>query len=355
MAARILSRQTLRLAAAAGTCAGGAAFAFQQQQRPASAIAAPAPAPKVVHTLSVSAAPQIAGDFGFWLNGQVKSLLELPSMLGGKILREPPAKPKPGVVFVLGGPGAGKGTQSGLIVEKNGYVHLSAGDLLRAERNSGSDQGALISEYIKEGKIVPVEITCKLLTDAIAANGGTRFLVDGFPRNTNNLSGWQQVAGDSLSIGGVLFYDCPEEVMEARLLERGKTSGRSDDNLESIKKRFRTYVNETAPVLAYYDHQGLVHKIDGTREVEAVWVDTEAAIAAMEARWAAEAAAAPSVAVHVYANDADGALSAEQLAARLEAAATKRWGPGKVSAQGRTLRLEASLKAYDLEALRAFD
>ena len=97
------------------------------------------------------------------------------------------------MIFVLGGPGAGKGTQSASIVEKYGYVHLSAGDLLREERKSGSAQGDLINEYIKDGKIVPVEITVKLLMNAIEANGGKRFLVDGFPRNTNNLSGWQQV------------------------------------------------------------------------------------------------------------------------------------------------------------------
>ena len=65
-------------------------------------------------------------------------------------------------------------------------------------------------------------------------------LVDGFPRNTNNLSGWQQVTGASLEVGGVLFYDCSEELMEERLLERGKTSGRTDDNIESIRKRFKT-------------------------------------------------------------------------------------------------------------------
>ena len=113
---------------------------------------------------------------------------------------EAPAPSKSRVVFVLGGPGAGKGTQCAKIVDHFGYVYLSAGDLLRAERNSGSEQGTLISDFIKEGKIVPVEITIKLLLKAIEESDGTRFLIDGFPRNTNNLSGWQQVGPNKLFV-----------------------------------------------------------------------------------------------------------------------------------------------------------
>ena len=93
----------------------------------------------------------------------------------------------PSVVFVLGGPGAGKGTQCANIVEKFGYVHLSAGDLLRAERKrEGSEVGALIESYIVKGEIVPVEITCQLLENAMNDNikehNKYNFLIDGFPR-----------------------------------------------------------------------------------------------------------------------------------------------------------------------------
>ena len=343
---------------AAGTACGASALALAApSSKPACSLSAPSSVPKrVVHCVSVRAAPEIAGDFSFWLSGNIKSMLQLPGMLGAKILRPEPAAPKPGVVFVLGGPGAGKGTQSALVVEKHGYVHLSAGDLLRAARGSGSDTGRLIDEYIKEGKIVPVEITVKLLHDAILADGGSRFLVDGFPRNTNNLSGWQTVVGDSLDVGGVLFYDCPEDVMEARLLERGKTSGRTDDNLESIRKRFRTYVNETTPVLQYYEHQGLTRRIDGTRAVDDVWQDTAAAIEAFEARLAAAGGGGGGeVHVHVYATAEASTPAAEQLAARIEADAAKRWGEGKVSATARSLQVDASIKAFDIEGLKAFD
>ncbi|CAM9846778.1 unnamed protein product, partial [Choristocarpus tenellus] len=92
------------------------------------------------------------------------------------------------VIFVLGGPGSGKGTQSERLAKTYGYVHLSAGDLLRKERESGSEDGVLIDEYIKEGKIVPVAVSLGLLRRAmLACPPRSRFLIDGFPRNSDNV------------------------------------------------------------------------------------------------------------------------------------------------------------------------
>ena len=282
-------RALTRCAGAASAGAAAFAFSLSGSDSVRAASGAASGTSRTVHELSFTVPTELTGDFSYWLKSHLKQVLQLPGMQGAKLLSPIAHVPKPGVVFVLGGPGAGKGTQCGLIVENLGYTHLSAGDLLRAERKSGSAQGQMIDEYIKEGKIVPVEVTVKLLLDAIRKDGGQRFLVDGFPRNTNNLSGWQQVTDGELQVGGVLFYDCPEEIMQERLLERGKTSGRTDDNLESIKKRFDTYTRETAPIIEYYKHQELVHKIDGTREVDTVWLDSQAAIEAIEARFAASA------------------------------------------------------------------
>uniref|UniRef100_A0A674GCY3 Cytidine/uridine monophosphate kinase 1 n=1 Tax=Taeniopygia guttata TaxID=59729 RepID=A0A674GCY3_TAEGU len=151
---------------------------------------------------------------------------------------------KPVVVFVLGGPGAGKGTQCARIVEKYGYTHLSAGDLLRDERKRpGSQYGELIENYIKEGEIVPVEITISLLKRAMdqtmAANSQkNKFLIDGFPRNEDNLQGWTKTMDGKADVSFVLFFDCDNEICIGRCLERGKSSGRSDDNRESLEKRF---------------------------------------------------------------------------------------------------------------------
>lgn len=134
---------------------------------------------------------------------------------------------RPQVVFVLGGPGAGKGTQCARISQTYGYHHLSAGDLLRAERKRpGSELGELIEGYIKEGKLVPVEITVKLIQQAMKDLGGDRYLVDVFPRSIENMQGWERVVGDQAVVKFSLFFDCSEACMEDRLLERGKTSGR---------------------------------------------------------------------------------------------------------------------------------
>ena len=177
---------------------------------------------------------------------------------------------------MLGGPGAGKGTQCEMIVKTFGYCHLSAGDLLRAEQASGTQEGEIIKTFIKEGKIVPVEVTVRLLKKAMEQSGNDKFLIDGFPRNANNVDGWISVMGDSVDVQFVLFLDCPEAEMEKRLLERGKTSGRSDDNIESIKKRFKTYMDETTAVIKAYDAQGKVRKIDANRSIAEVTADVEA-------------------------------------------------------------------------------
>ncbi|KAJ8929562.1 hypothetical protein NQ314_017725 [Rhamnusium bicolor] len=186
-------------------------------------------------------------------------------------------KMQPKIVFVLGGPGAGKGTQCQKIVENFGYVHLSAGDLLREERNKpGSEYGELIENYIREGKIVPVEITCSLLENAINGSGKDKFLVDGFPRNQNNLDGWNKSVADKIQLQFVLVFECPMEICTERCLSRGAGgSGRSDDNLESLKKRFNTYLNETKPIIDYYEKLSLVRRIDATRSADEVYDDVK--------------------------------------------------------------------------------
>ncbi|KAJ6446250.1 uridylate kinase [Purpureocillium lavendulum] len=183
------------------------------------------------------------------------------------------------VIFVLGGPGAGKGTQCANLVSKHGFTHLSAGDLLRAEQERpGSQFGDLIRDYIKNGLIVPMEVTVQLLenamTDALAKGGSSkgRFLIDGFPRKMDQAHKFEEAVCPAKL---VLFYDCPEDVMEKRLLERGKTSGRSDDNAESIRKRFRTFIETSMPVVDYYEKEGKVIKVDATAAPDKVFANTE--------------------------------------------------------------------------------
>ena len=181
------------------------------------------------------------------------------------------------VLFVLGGPGAGKGTQCARLAAEFGMVHLSAGELLRAERASGSAEGAMIDEYIREGRIVPVAVSLGLVRRAMRAAGACRFLVDGFPRNFDNVDGWAAEMGASAAVDGVLFFDCDEAELERRVLGRGE--GRTDDNVASARKRFATFAAETMPVVEHYEAAGLLTRLDGARELEAVWRATRAAAA----------------------------------------------------------------------------
>lgn len=177
----------------------------------------------------------------------------------------------PLVVFVLGGPGSGKGTNCARIVENFGYTHLSAGDLLRKERQSGSELADMINTYIQEGKIVPAEVTVRLLRDAMESSNSDKFLVDGFPRDMENLACWNTIMSDIADVQFLLFLDCPNEIMVDRLLERGKTSGRNDDNIESIKKRLVTYDQSTRPIIEHFRGLGKVREVNSHRPIDDVY------------------------------------------------------------------------------------
>ncbi|XP_020232693.1 UMP-CMP kinase 3 [Cajanus cajan] len=174
---------------------------------------------------------------------------------------------KPAVVFVLGGPGSGKGTQCANIVQQFGYTHLSAGDLLRAEIESGSENGTMIDNMINEGQIVPSEVTIKLLQRAMEESGNDKFLIDGFPRNEENRASFENLI--RIEPEFILFFVCPEEEMERRLLCRNQ--GRKDDNIEAIRKRFKVFLESSLPVISYYDAMGKVFKINAARPVEDVF------------------------------------------------------------------------------------
>ncbi|XP_021748458.1 UMP-CMP kinase 3-like [Chenopodium quinoa] len=176
------------------------------------------------------------------------------------------------VIFVLGGPGSGKGTQCTNIVQNFGYTHLSAGDLLRAEIKSGSENGTMIQNMIKEGKIVPAEVTIKLLQKAIQESGNEKFLIDGFPRNEENRASFESITGIVPEI--VLFFDCSEEEMEKRLLNRNQ--GREDDNIETIRKRFKVYMESSLPVIQYYGNLGKVRRIDAAKPIDVVFEEVKA-------------------------------------------------------------------------------
>nr|CAI5862678.1 unnamed protein product [Callosobruchus analis] len=155
------------------------------------------------------------------------------------------------IIWVLGGPGSGKGTQCDKIVAKYGFTHLSSGDLLRAEVASGSPRGKELSDIMERGELVPVEVVLELLKEAIikALPTSKGFLIDGYPREKEQgILFEKNVAPVNL----VLFFDASDETLVKRLMGRALTSGRVDDNEETIKKRLHTFNTHNDQVIAQY-------------------------------------------------------------------------------------------------------
>jgi adenylate kinase family enzyme len=183
--------------------------------------------------------------------------------------------PRPNVVFVLGGPGAGKGTMCELAEIQLGWIHLSAGGLLRFEQEAGGPTSATIGQYIDAGKLVPDAIVVRLLKEAMErtarTTGKKNFLIDGFPRSFSNLEAWYEVFGREVELPTMLYFECPFEVLEQRILGRARYSGRSDDNVEAMKVRFDTFKAETLPTVDLFRIKGKCVDIDTSQQRETVY------------------------------------------------------------------------------------
>jgi UMP-CMP kinase len=183
--------------------------------------------------------------------------------------------PRPNVVFVLGGPGTGKGTMCELAESQLGWTHFSTGELLRAELKAGGPDAATIEEFVTAGKLVPNGITLALLKNAMEKTtrmtGKTNFLLDGFPRSLANLEGWHEIFGREAELPKMLYFECPYAVLEKRILGRAHFTGRSDDNVESIKLRFDTFKAETLPTVEVFRGKNKCVEIDTSQARQAVY------------------------------------------------------------------------------------
>ena len=185
------------------------------------------------------------------------------------------ACPTPNVVFVLGGPGAGKGTMCELAESQLGWNHLSTGELLRAERDAGGVSAEKIQEFIAAGKLVPNEVVVTLLKKAMEeitrTTGKNNFLLDGFPRSLSNLEGWFDVFGKDAELPKMLYFECPYPVLEKRILGRAKYTGRTDDNVESLKLRFDTFKQETLPTVELFQSKQKCIEVDTSQDRQTVY------------------------------------------------------------------------------------
>ena len=173
------------------------------------------------------------------------------------------------VIFVIGPPGVGKNTQCYKLVEKYNFIHFSTGDLLREEISKGTENGKLIKSIMSQGKYVPVKITCYLIKKAMDNYSKDKiFLIDGYPRNQDNIDGWIEVFGDNYILITSIILDCDEKELEKRLIKRAKSSWRIDDNIETIKKRFKTHMEESKPIEASLKKIGPYIEVNGNLSIE---------------------------------------------------------------------------------------
>lgn len=175
-------------------------------------------------------------------------------------------------IALFGPPGAGKGTQSEFLINTYNLTYISTGDLLRKELTGKTVLGEQAREIIASGGLVPDEIIVQIIEKTIAESSqGNGFLFDGFPRTTIQayiLEGLMIKLNTSLTC--LIDLQVPESVSIKRLVERGKTSGRSDDNETVIRNRLREYKEKTLPVLEFYKEKGVRHDVDATQSIEEV-------------------------------------------------------------------------------------
>ena len=176
-------------------------------------------------------------------------------------------------LVLFGPPGAGKGTQSALLIDTYNLVHLSTGDIFRYNMKEGTELGNLAKSYIDKGALVPDEVTIGMLEAEVNSNADAKgFIFDGFPRTTAQAEALDTfLTSKGTGITAMLALEVEEQELITRLLERGKSSGRADDqNPEIIKNRIQVYENETAILKDYYTAQNKFVGVEGVGSIESI-------------------------------------------------------------------------------------
>ena len=176
-------------------------------------------------------------------------------------------------IVIFGGPGSGKGTQSEKIIEKYGLDHISTGDVLRAEIKNETELGKIADSYISKGQLVPDELIIDILASVFDKKENSRGVIfDGFPRTSPQAEALKKMLLErGTAISAVVALEVEDDELVTRLLNRGKISGRSDDNQETIQKRLNVYHSQTAPLIDFYKKENLYNGIYGMGSIEEIF------------------------------------------------------------------------------------
>lgn len=184
-------------------------------------------------------------------------------------------------ILIFGAPGSGKGTQSAFIKEHYNLDHISTGDMLRSEIKAGTEVGKKAAAIIERGALVSDEIISEMLSSRVARKeeGKAGFIFDGYPRTVHQAETLEEIlSAHDTSVTALVELRVPEDQLIERIINRGKISGRADDNEESVKERLSVYHKETEPVIDFYKKQGKTISIDGTGSIEEITNRIEEAI-----------------------------------------------------------------------------
>ncbi len=182
---------------------------------------------------------------------------------------------KPQVILIIGGPGAGKGTICNYIINDYNFVGtFSTGDLLRNIVKEKKVEGwEKLDIDMKEGKLISSERVLLYLKDAILNSNKKFILVDGYPRNKENIEVWDKIMTDIVDVKAVLFFDCKEELMKKRIY--GRKDGRADDNEDTINRRIRVFEKETKPLCPIFEKKGILITINCNQKMEYIYEDVK--------------------------------------------------------------------------------
>lgn len=188
-------------------------------------------------------------------------------------------------IVIFGAPGSGKGTQSDKIIAEYGVAHISTGDVLRAEIKAETELGKTAATYINDGKLVPDSLIIDMLASTLDAKGKDipGVIFDGFPRTIAQAEALNvMLAERGQAVSTVIGLEVDDEELIKRIIARGKTSGRADDNEETARKRLATYYSQTLPLKDFYIKEGKYAQIQGVGSIDSIYADIKKAIDAVK-------------------------------------------------------------------------